>query len=424
MQPVKIIKLFIAICFVVFFTGMSNIHSQSANTDEFADDTQPISDTIFNKISLSTEGVVARDTIGNNWFYDFNQEQFVAGDDKSEFSDIDSDPDDFLSVEERCTELRVIRSFEKRVTIREDEFVEGNIIAYGRVNIKGWVKGDVKSLNGRVLIASSGQVDGDITAPRIIIKEGGEVLGELEYTDIPFELDDIKKSFSVDGIIVVISLMMFFFFAGFLIMALMPNKLKTFNSCYNEKKVKTTLTGFMLILLMPVIVLLITITIVGIVIVPFVPFIYLLAIIMGAVAFSNQLGELIGTRLLHLKSNLYTNTFIGLVMITAGWLLTSILLGMSSEVSVGFGIFFLVIMIIISSYPICAGIGAAFITRFGFRSYENWANRQPKSFAPAAPAPPPIPNSLEANGHQPNQGSPNKLKNIPPDDQNDLPKDP
>lgn len=344
---------------------------------------QDVTDTsvVFNKIILTEEGVIAVDTIGNKWYYDFDEEQFLEGTGNADLVNI--------LIEQRCTEKKIIKTLEKSATVGNNQYVDGNIIVYGKVTVNGWVKGSIKSLSGKVLVTKTGRVDGNIEAPDVVIRNGGEVLGEVVITDISIGFDDIRESYNIDGVIIVLSLMLFIFFVGFLLLTLIPKKIEVFNQCFYENKLRTTLVGLLSLILMPLLFALVIITIIGIVVTPFIPFIYLIGMVMGIVAFSSKLGSILTSRFGKSKDNIYFTTFIGLTLLSLGWALTAILLSMDETVSYGFGITALVLMILISLYPIFSGLGSAVLTRFGFRPYQR-KYRQP-SGKPSVPAPPPIP---------------------------------
>ncbi|MEE8577853.1 MAG: polymer-forming cytoskeletal protein, partial [candidate division Zixibacteria bacterium] len=161
-------------------TGDSALAQQESAGDASAD-------TVFQEIKLSDEGVTAVDTAGNDWYYDFTVGTFVTGvlRDGSEQRGPEGreDTGDYPAIEVRCTEEISFKPLVSSALVGYDEFVDDDIIAYGRVTIKGWVKGDVTSIGKRVLVASSGRVDGDIAAPEIIVKEGGIVRGEQIIAD-------------------------------------------------------------------------------------------------------------------------------------------------------------------------------------------------------------------------------------------------
>ena len=361
-----------------------------------SDEPPPPADTTFLEISLTNDGVIAVDVGGYDWYYDFELGTFVMGPppddlrpdliDRSEALTADEFP-----VEERCTEERHVKAMARSVLVGYDEFVDGDIVALGRVTIKGWVKGDVRSYNQRVLVASSGQVDGDIYAPDVIVRDGGVVIGEIVEASGPLEFDRITRTFSVNGLILVLSFTIFFLLAGFLAVTLMPNKLANFQQCFRTHAVKSWVVGFLSLLLMPIVMALVAITIVGAVLLPIIPFVYLAAILLGVTSFGTQLGGIISKQLQSGNRGSVAQFFLGLVALMSLWFLVAILMGSSSSVSEGFGILFLVIAIIVSTYPVCSGIGSAVLTRFGFRSYTSWKERHLREGGAPAPAPPPIP---------------------------------
>ncbi len=374
---------------VALVTGRSS----AANPAEDTDSSYAPKDTVFIDISLSDEGVTAIDTSGYDWYYDFDRDMFIAGERQGEegIDNIESQQEgNFLPVEERATVEKKVKPFVNSVLVGVDEYVDGNIIAYGRVTIKGWVKGDVKSLNKRVLVSRSGRVDGNIEAPEIIVKDGGVVLGKRTITSSALELPPITATFSVDGVIVVLSFLIFFLFFGFVVTALMPRQLGRFRHTFDTYKVRTYFLGLFMLVAMPIVLALVIITIVGIVLVPVVPLLYMLAVVMGVVSFGQRIGSALTARLFGWYQSPQVQSLLGISIIMLLWLAVAILLGTGGGAAHGFGIFFLVVAIIISTYPLCSGIGAAVLTRFGFREYLSWRDRREMEIAPQAPAPPPI----------------------------------
>jgi len=405
---------------LLFAAWVIPVSAQEDNDSLPASDT----DTVFNEILLSGNRVIAIDISGYEWYYDFEKNTFVMGSpEDSEIDEVEEPfPDietEYIPIEERCTVEKKIKSFEKKsITIGTDEYVDGDINAWGRVTVKGWVKGDIKSYQKRVLVTSTGQVDGNIEAPSIVIKDGGVVLGEIieEQTDI--SIDEITSSFSTDGIIVVISLSALFLFASFILIALMPRQIKTFQDCCKKFKYRSYFLGLLFLLLMPVVVTVVTITIVGIVLVPFIPFIYMFAIVMGVISFGDRIGYHLYQRFTGREKHMILQSATGIVLLMALWLAVAVLLGASDDVSQGFGIFFLVVAIIISTVPLCTGIGSAILTRFGFRTYLSWRERQQQRPEPetSIPAPPPIPQGNAFNGSDNPFKTPGENKPPPPEE--------
>lgn len=349
-------------------------------------------DMTFLEITLDENGVRAVDTLGREWRYDFEQDVFVEladGGEGGEFVEVPY-PQDRLPIEERATQQRKVAKFERSVIVGYDEYVDGDIVAEGRVTIKGWVRGDVKSLSKRVLVSETGRVDGDIEAPSIIVRPGGSVLGNTTETTSPFELESLRGLISADaiGVMAVLGIVLIFF--GFLVVALMPTQLGRITACICKNKVKCYLLGFLFLILKPVVLVLCIITLVGIILVPFIPLVYAAADLLGLVAFGSVIGGLFAARFLGGRKGLQVNTLIGEMLLVLLWVVTFALMSSASGLLQGLGIAALVISIIVTTFPLFTGIGAAILTRFGTRDYETWKQRRPDEGAPPAPAPPPL----------------------------------
>jgi hypothetical protein len=359
-------------------------------------------DTVFEEIVLTEEGVFAIDTSGYEWYYDFEYSVFVAGipavtgeglgifdDPRYEYSGI--------PIEERATIRKKVKHFEiGPVTVRDDEYVEGDIKALNMVTVKGWVQGDVISINDRVLISETGQVDGDVEAPQVILKDGGVVLGSVTESQVPLRLEDFTAGFSHEFLLVMSIITASFLFAGFILLALMPRQLTNIEDCIINHRGRSFFLGFLTFLVMPALVILLAITIVGVVLIPLVPFIYAGAILLGIVATGRGAVSVLLKKFFSKQPSPIFMGLIGILLLMLPWLLAGALMGTEGGPSYGFGVFFLVLAIIIMIFPVFSGVGAAFLTRFGFRTYSATVHYGPRHRTqpptpPVVPAPPPIP---------------------------------
>ncbi len=349
-------------------------------------------DTIFNEIRLDDNGVVTVDTAGYDWYYDFERELFVLGipepDETVPGGRLIDDGD--APIEQRCTEEIWVKLFETRpVTVGYDEFVDDDITVLGRVTIKGWVIGDVESLNERVLVTETGRVDGNIQAPKVVVQEGGIVGGDIVEKASPLDID-FGAPFSVAGIVVVASFTAFLLISGVLLIIVAPRHVGNFCVCFECCKVKAFFLGLLLWLLLPPLIVLVAITIVGIPLTPLVPLAYLLTAVMGMVAFGNMIGRAFARRFLGGEKSRLFQTTVGILLVMSLWFVSAILLGSSEATAEGFGVFFLVLAILLTAFPVSSGVGAAFLTRFGVREYLDWKDRAKSATEPPPPAPPPI----------------------------------
>ncbi len=356
-------------------------------------------DTVFEELILTEEGVTAIDTAGYEWYYDFEYSVFVAGtppvpEDAQDIPPVPGFEYTGLPIEERATIRKKVKHFEMgSVTVRADEYVEGDIKALDMVTVKGWVQGDVVSIRDRVLITETGQVDGNVEAPKVIVKDGGMVHGEIIESEIPLELEDFTTGFSHDFLLVMVIITLSFLFAGFILLALLPRQVANMENCITRHKGRSYFLGFLLLLVMPAIVVLVAITIVGVVLIPILPLVYVWAIILGIVATGRGIITPLYKKFLGATANPIALGVFGILLIMTPWIITGALMGNEGGAAHGFGVFFLVVAIISMTLPVFAGIGAAFLTRFGFRSYSAVTHYGPQPGPATAhtPAPPPIP---------------------------------
>ena len=385
MRTSRAIRVFLIVAGLVCAPAWSSSAQSTDASDKPAD-------TIFNEISLDDNGVVTVDTAGYEWYYDFEREVFVLGIPEPDETVPDDRPidDGDVSVEQRCTEEIWIKPFETRpVTVGYDEFVDDDITVLGRVTVKGWVTGDVESLNRRVLVTETGRVDGDIQAPKVVVREGGIVGGDIVEKASPLDID-FGAPFSAVGIVLVSSFTAFLLISGVLLIIVAPRHVGNFCACFECCKIKAFFLGLLLWLLLPPLIVLVAITIVGIPLTPLVPLAYILTAVMGMVAFGNMIGRSFARKFLGGEKSRLFQTTVGILLVMSLWFVSAILLGSSGATAEGFGVFFLVLAILLTAFPVSSGVGAAFLTRFGVREYLEWKDRAKSAAEPPPPAPPPI----------------------------------
>jgi len=335
--------------------GQSQSPTDSTRLADAPPDSMPrtTSGFVFTDIELSPEGVTAYDSSGNQWSYDFDRGQFVAGSDtrgaETGGREERSRDEAVEPVESRCIEEKIVDyPALKAVYVGWDEYVDGDIVAYNRVTVKGWVRGSVHSFNKTILVTSSGQVDGNVRAPEIVIRPGGIVYGEvIEIPPYTIPIDIIDNQLATEGIWVV------------------------------------------------AIIVLVAITVVGLVVIWLVPIAYLVAFALGMAASGFQLTGPLVRRYAGMTLGSMGTSLAGVLMYMVVWTVVALLLGADTSGYSGYhglGIFLLVVAIVGTTYPLLTGTGAAVLTRFGFRQYVSSRVRETTSAESApAPAPPPIP---------------------------------
>ncbi|MEW5794733.1 MAG: polymer-forming cytoskeletal protein [Candidatus Zixiibacteriota bacterium] len=358
----------------------------------------------FVEIELTAEGVIAYDSAGGRWAYDFERHRFVSAplEAGSEAGGREAgDRDEVVPpVAVRCTERKVVDyPALTAVYVGYDEFVDGDIVAYSRVTVKGWVKGKVQSFSKAVLIASTGQVDGDVQAPQVEIREGGVVLGRvIETPTYEIPVDVIASGFSMAGIWVVFGISIGILLIAFLTLSLAPMRVANFTECIENHPVKSSFMGLLFLFLLPIIVTLVCLTVVGLLVVWLVPLAYFVAFAVGMCAVGMQVYTFAARRLGRHAPGTWLGSLAGVAFYVGLWTLTAFMLGAASGhwlAADALSVFLLVISIILTCYPLLAGIGAAVMTRMGGRPYVKRTSTATRHPEPApAPAPPPMPEAM------------------------------
>jgi hypothetical protein len=389
----------LALMYALAFSTRAQEDSSEIPMDElqpapaYSDSVKPL---IFVEIELTNEGVVAYDSAGDRWTYDFETLRFVPGEafatGESGGREGEERGEKVEPVETRCTEEKSVDYPSlTAVYVGRDEYVNGNIKSYSRVTVKGWVKGSVQSFNKTVLITSTGQVDGDVKAPEVVVKNGGVVKGEVVETppyEIPVEV--IRTGLSSAGIWVVFGLTLGLLLVVFLLSALAPSRVTNVTACVVGHPVRVSLIGLLFVFLMPVIIVLVILTVIGVLVVWLVPVAYFVAFALGVCATSAQVLAILARRLGKSNPGMPTASIIGIAFYMGLWALVA--LTFDPNTADAPGVLFLLLAIFATCYPVFAGTGAAVLTRFGSRSYLSRRESAHPSGEPApAPAPPPIP---------------------------------
>ncbi|MBI5266059.1 MAG: hypothetical protein HY851_02390, partial [candidate division Zixibacteria bacterium] len=220
---------------------------------------------------------------------------------------------------------------------------------------------------------------------------GGVVLGRQVVTDKFGLPESLQTSVATAGLWVIFGFSLLFLVCAFLYVTLMPRQLEQFTQCIVRYPAKSAAVGMLFLIGLPVIAVLFIITLVGILVVPFLPLVYLFAITLGVVSCGRLIGRALLSRTFGSQQPALLEAVIGLAILMVQWVLVALLMGSSNSVAYGFGVFALVVAIIVSAFPILAGIGAALLTRFGFRAHVSLRDRiAAEQAAVPAPAPPPI----------------------------------
>jgi len=375
--------------------------SATAESLEF-DAIDDIADTLFMELHLSPDGIYGVDTSGREWDYDFSRDEFIRGekDASGKTSTVFSKKGQPVTDVPEPPDLRITRYDGLQmgsVAVEKDEKVIGSILAMGAVMVEGRVTGDVFSYS-MVTVAKTGEIFGDVRAPRIVKMRGAVIHGSRSETDLPQipEFQFLEKT-SYTQLLVNGGLFLFLVFCAFLAVAILPRSIDRLTVCMQTGPVKSFFAGFLTWILLSPAIALLCLTIIGIPIAIIVaPIGLVIGLIMGVVGCSQLVGEKARAWFSFTYDSRLMKVLVGLTMLSLLWLLAGLLQIPPSSISRGFASFFNAIAGIVWFIVVTMGIGAIVMTRFGSRDCRKammdklqQVKVQP-SPAPPPPSPPPL----------------------------------
>ncbi len=353
----------VAIQFVLWAVCLTVLHSTPAKAA--GDDSTSKKTQYFESIRLSPDGVLAVDTLGLRWRYQFDSTRWLvetrsAGGRREE---VRPDP-----AAKRCTEARSIGGLQKSVLLGYEEYCDNDIISRGNVTIKGWAKRNVTSLTGRVVVNDGGRVDGNITAPEIDLRPGSDVRGSSTITTpigatVDFlSVDPFKAAWWSYGVGMGLILV-----SGILILVFFRKRFNYISQCLEQHQSRSLLTGIAAVFSLPVVAVLLLFTLIGVVLIPLLPVVLLVAGSCGFLWVGCEMA-------IRVSKNTPRP-----ICLRWGWIAILALLGLSWYLAIdgwqfkrwergGQSLLFGALAIS-TMYIICAGLGSIILTRVGSRPY-------------------------------------------------------
>lgn len=348
--------LFLSVCVAVF---------HASTPFAAGDDTTSKKNQYFESIRLTPDGVLAVDTLGLRWRYQFDSSRWLVETRSAGGRSEDVRPD---PAAKRCTEARSIGGLQKSVLIGYEEYCDNDIIARGNVTVKGWAKRNVTSLTGRVVVNDGGRVDGNITAPEIDLRPGSDVRGSSTITTpigatVDFlSVDPFKAAWWSYGIGFGLILL-----SGILILIFFRKRFNYISQCLEQHHSRSLLTGIAAVFSIPVVAVLLLFTLIGVVLIPLLPVVLLVAGSCGFLWVGCELA---------LRASKNTPRP---VCQRWGWIAILAVLGLGWFLAIdgwqfkrwergGQGLLFAALAVS-TLYTISSGLGAIILTRIGSRPY-------------------------------------------------------
>ncbi|MCX6831171.1 MAG: polymer-forming cytoskeletal protein [candidate division Zixibacteria bacterium] len=143
---------------------------------------------VYKEIRVDDRGILLIDTLGNEHEVIESGERGSSGERQSQVTPVPPFPSDADIPEGFYTDTIIgISRIGGSVTVDANEYVDGSVVVVGNATIKGRVSGSVTA-TGRVRIASTGIVDGNVTGSKVTEEPGAQVVGRIseQHISIPF----------------------------------------------------------------------------------------------------------------------------------------------------------------------------------------------------------------------------------------------
>lgn len=354
----------------------------------------------FVRITHSTDGTVAVDSVGVVWHYDADRGEFVPGETGRATTVVaESDEDSIdegleLPADVRCTNIHegdISRLF-SGVVVDTDERVTGAVFSGRDVVVKGLVDGDVVSMK-TVTVTRTGEIRGNVIAKEIRRERGGRILGQQSKVPLPAVTGWNTPGVFVVPWLITVAFIGFVIFATVIVIALAPKAIGRVVARVEEATIKSFFLGLLgWFLVIPVFVLLV-ITIIGIpVAVLAFPLILVGAVVMAVASAAISIGERLCPLMHWEHKSLYLKAICGIVVVEL------LDLGLSFFGALGayaLHYLFLALYTIVILVAVTIGFGAVISTRFGTRPKPGGADKTgapppPEAIAPPVSPPPPV----------------------------------
>jgi len=217
------------------------------------------------------------------------------------------------------------------IAVEEGQEVNNIVCIGGQVTVNGLVEQNILAIAGSVVLTHKAVVRGNVVVVGgvVVRGSGSQIFGDITEINSSTLSDAINSAMrgELDGWSLILNIISLCFFAIILIIALImtlliPRSLAIIANAIQTNKIKSLLWGFLTTLMIVPFFMLLAISIIGIFLIPLAFTALLLAAIVGFIAFSSLLGNVIITKIFHgYKKSLVKETLVGLSLLwILGWM--------------------------------------------------------------------------------------------------------
>lgn len=217
------------------------------------------------------------------------------------------------------------------IAVEEGQEVNNIVCIGGQVTVNGLVEQNILAIAGSVVLTHKAVVRGNVVVVGgvVVRGSGSQIFGDITEINSSTLSDAMTSAMrgELDGWSLILNIISLCFFAIILIIALImtlliPRSLAIIANAIQTNKIKSLLWGFLTTLMIVPCFMLLAISIIGIFLIPLAFTALLLAAIVGFIAFSSLLGNVIITKIFHgYKKSLVKETLVGLSLLwILGWM--------------------------------------------------------------------------------------------------------
>lgn len=257
------------------------------------------------------------------------------------------------------------------VIVAANEFVDGSVVVVGNATIRGRVSGSVMA-SGRVRIASTGIVDGNVTGSKVIEEPGAQVVGRIseQRISIPFpenEWPSGLRTNPAEPLTVGLIWLLIHLAITVGCAHIFEKPTERLRAVYHQNIFKALVVGLLFAIMLPVIAVVLIITIIGIpVAIIALPLAIVAAGFLGFAAFCLFISDYVRAKNATSHESRFQQILIGFAILQVP--VIGFFLGLvidSNAMAVVFGIVSGMLLLIVFT----ASLGGAILTRFGTRYY-------------------------------------------------------
>jgi cytoskeletal protein CcmA (bactofilin family) len=327
---------------------------------------------VYKEIRVDDRGILLIDTLGNEHEVIESGERGSSGERIPQVAPVPPFPSDADISEGLYTDTIIgINRIGGSITVAANEYVTGSVVVVGNVTIRGRVNGSVTA-TGRVRIASTGIVDGNVTGSKVIEEPGSQVIGRVseQRISVPFPEGEWPKglrSNPAEPLTVGLIWLLLHLAIAVGCANIFEKPTERLRAVFHQNIFKALAVGLLFEIMLPVIAVVLIITIIGIpVALIALPLAILAAGFLGFTAFCLFISDFARPKNTAVSESRFRQLLTGFAILQVPVVGIFLLLFVDSN---AMWIVCLIVSVMLCMVVTTAAIGSTILTRFGSRYY-------------------------------------------------------